>query len=295
MRSILFLVLLLLSACGGTPDSCRLETLATLPVRQLGNVPVVTAEINGRPATLVLDTGSDATVLNRTAARRLGVAETGPARSVGAAGGIARVSPARLDSLTLGGFAAGPVRAALADAPAPPLDGVLGLNVLNAFELDLDVPGGQATFYKARLCAGVRPGWSLPTVQLPAQMVAGSGHLFVSAAVDGEPLRGMLDTGASITTLSVQAAEDVRVNQHRLRQLPGTRSQALNAGGIVIRRQAFDTLKLGTDVLDRPVLSIADLPPFAGDMLIGADYLATRRVWFAFALGQVFVPGNAPP
>ena len=241
---------------------------------------------------VVLDTGSDATVLTRTAARRLGVIASGPARRIGAAGGQAAVSPARLATFSLGALALRDVPALLADAPAPPLDGVLGLDVMNAFELDLDVPEGKATFYRMRPCPGALPAWPGPTVALPAQMQAGSGHLFVSVAIDGEPLRGMLDSGASISTLSVQAAEDVRINQRNLARLPGMRGQALNEAGLVVRSRTFGSMQVGPDRLDAPVLSIADLPPFAGDLLVGADYLATRRIWFSFLLGRVFVQGR---
>jgi hypothetical protein len=38
-------------------------------------------------------------------------------------------------------------------------------------------------------------------------------------------------------------------------------------------------------------MGIADIPAFAGDLLVGEDYIGTRRLWFSFGLGQVFVAG----
>ena len=59
---------LLLPACAIDPSgSCALQRVAELPLQVLGTVPLVTADINGRRANLVLDTGSDLTVLNRAA------------------------------------------------------------------------------------------------------------------------------------------------------------------------------------------------------------------------------------
>jgi predicted aspartyl protease len=292
MRAIL--LLLLLSACAGQSGECQLEALATLPVRLEGRVPVVTAEINGRPATLVIDTGSDATLLNEQAAQRLGVVGGGAVRDVRGAGGAASVRQGRIDSLALGPIRLQALRALLTQAPGPPYDGILGLDVLNAYELDLDVPQGRATLYRARPCATAAPGWTGPTVRLPTQMQANSGHLFVPVTIDGEPLRGMLDSGASVSALSIQAAEDLRINQQRLQRLPGGRGNAINAGGVQVRMRQFRSMQVGTDTLERPVLSIINLPPFAGDLLVGSDYLSTRRVWFSFLLGHVFVQG-APP
>ena len=163
------------------------------------------------------------------------------------------------------------------------------------YELDLDVPRSRAVLYRARSsCVTAQPNWTDPMVQLPTQQVPRSGHLFVPVQVDGEPLRAMLDTGASVTTLSLQSAEDARVSGRRLAALPASRGQAVNAAGIVIRSSAFRELRIGSDVMERPTLAITDLPPSAGDMLLGSDYLATRRVWFSFLLGRVFVQSAAP-
>ena len=283
--------MLLLSACA-QDRSCQLEKLAELPLRMEANVPVLTVEINGRPATMVLDTGSDSTVLTRIAARRLGVAEGGEAYSVTGAGGHEPVLLARIDRLRLGAVQVDQLRTLLADAPGPPIDGLLGLDVLVSYELDLDVPQGRAALYRARQCTQIRPDWAGAFEQLPAQQ-ARSGHLFVPVQVDGEPLRAMLDTGASVSTLSLQSAEDARVSGRRLAALPASRGQSVNAGGIVMRNAHFRELKVGQQVIEHPQLAIVDLPATAGDMLLGSDYLASRRVWFSFLLGRVFVQSAA--
>ena len=254
----------------------------------MGNVPVVAVEINGKSAQLVLDTGSDATVLTRVAARRLGVAE-GAAKPVGGAGGPTLVGTARLEDLVVGGVRIKPLPALLADAPMPPVDGLLGISVLVEFEVELDVPHGRVALYRARPCATAAPDWPGRVIRLPVQQQAGSGHLFVSVAVDGQPLRGMLDSGASVSTLSLQSAEDAGLRQGALERLPAFRGQAINAEGLVARRATFEELRVGTDRLARPTLMVAALPAFAGDLLVGEDYLGTRAVWFSFVLGRAFV------
>lgn len=293
MRALL--LLLLLSACAAAaPDACRLEPLADLPLLLRGTVPVLEAEINGQPAALVLDTGSDTTVLTRAAARRLGVAESASGRNVGGAGGRARAGVAVLDGFRLGPVPVRTPRLLLIDAPAPPLDGLLGIDALIDWEVELDIPAGRVRLFRARPCITARPPWTEPATQLPVQQQPGSGHLFVPVQLDGQPLRAMLDTGASRSVVSLQAAADAGLGPRALAALPVLRGQAINAEGVLLRAAQFKSLEVGGTVLPNPALAVIDLPPFAGDMLVGGDYLGTRKLWFSFLLGRVFAGPTVP-
>ena len=204
------------------------------------------------------------------------------------AGGTAQAFPVRLGQVALGSAVANDVMALVGQMPLPPLDGVLGLNVLIGYELDLDVPNRRATLYRARPCPAAAPSWTEPYTSLPVQQQARSGHLFVNGELDGQPLRGMLDTGASLTTVSLAAARDTGLTPQALHALPGGRILTMNATGMQVRSNRFRSLRIGADELTAPTLLIADLPPSTGDMLVGGDFLATRRVWFAFLTGRVF-------
>ncbi len=293
MRIIPALLLLLsVSACAGGPEpGCSLEKIAELPVDFSHNVPLVTVQINGKPARMIIDTGSDGTVVTQRAAARLGVAAGPDTRKLGGAGGPATVAVARADSIAIGSGVEKNERVAIADMPNLGADGLIGIDVLVAYELDLDVPNRRATFYRARACADALPAFPGPIIRLPTQQQARSGHIFVSVSVDGEPLRGMLDSGASTSTLSLQSAEDTGLTQRRLAQLPRGRGLALNKEGLSFRENTFGEMQVGDDKLVHPKMSIADIPPFAGDLLVGEDYIGTRRIWFSFRLGRVFVPG----
>ena len=287
-------LLLLLAACasgggGATSGVCALEPVAVLPVRLIGNVPVTVAVINGRPSALILDIGSDVTLLSQGAARRLQVRwDDRLGVRLNGAGGQARASRTVLPELQLGAAIVPNVRAVVGKGLRPPIDGVLGINVLLGFELDLDVPHGLVMLYRARPCAGIEPNWTGPFTRLPTQQQR-SGHLFVPALLNGQPVIGLLDTGASRTTIGLQAAADAGMTAGDLLRGPSSVTQSLDAGGIVVRPRQFRELRVGTDIIKGPVLNVADLPPQAGDLIIGDDYLATRRVWIALATGSMFI------
>ena len=284
-----FALLLLLTSCASDPVTCRLEPLAVLPVAVEGNVPVTVALINGRPATLILDIGSDVTLLSRKAARRLGVAFDGRmGLSLAAAGGVTSASPAILHTLQLGTMGAPNVPVVISQGLPPPIDGVLGIDILAGFEVDLDGPNERATIYRARLCSGAAPNWTEPFTRLPTQQQR-SGHLFVPAQLNGRTMMGLLDTGASRTTIGLKAAADAGLTKAELLHGPASRTVSLDADGIVVRPRRFRELRVGSDVIDRPILNVAALPEQAGDFIVGGDYLATRRVWIALATGSIFV------
>jgi hypothetical protein len=118
---------------------------STIPVA--GGEPImVTAQLNGVPLTLMLDTGADRTMLVPAALARAGLdASHGrPIRVLGVTGtGHAReVTLPRLD---VAGAQLGPVVVVVHEVPAPGLDGLLGRDLLNAFTLTVDPASGHAT------------------------------------------------------------------------------------------------------------------------------------------------------
>lgn len=289
------LLLLLLAACAEGAGSCDLQRVAELPVEVVSTVPLVTAQINGRPARLVVDTGADTTALSRTAAHRLGVGwdERAPV-GLGGAGGRGQAFATTLAGVELGGSTTPNVRALITNTLPPPIDGVLGINVLVGYELDLDVPHRRLVLYRARPCPAALPPWTAPYTRLPVQQQPG-GRLYVSAELDTQPVFALLDTGASNTTVAPGPARDAGVTAAALRAAPAFRAQAFNEGGLVGREQRFRSLRVGNDVLDRPLLHIADLPAYAGEMIVGGDYLTTRRLWLSFIPGRAFVTSSDQP
>ncbi|HEY0204040.1 MAG TPA: aspartyl protease family protein [Acetobacteraceae bacterium] len=291
MKELALLLVLLLSACaGGGAQVCTLEPAGMLPVRLIDNVPVTIVGINGRPAFLILDIGSDLTLLSRAAALRLGVRfDKRLAIGLDGAGGQARAIPAVLPDMIFGTAMLQNVQAVVGRGLRPPFDGVLGNNVLAGFELDLDAPNGSVALYRARppACAGAPPPWTVPFTRLPTEQDR-NGDLFVRAALNGRPIRALLDTGASRSTVGLPAAAAAGLSAADLRRGPSSVTQSLDAAGIVTRPRRFRSLQVGDEAIDDPVLNVADLPPTAGDMIIGSDYLSSRRIWIALASGTVF-------
>lgn len=290
MRALL--LLLLLTACAGAPEgSCALHQAGALALRPVGNVPLATVYVNGLPSELILGVGSDATLLGRDAARRLNLSWNGKASlQIEGAGGRARADLAVLPTLVLGGATLRWVPVIIGQGFRAPVDGLLGMDALAGFEVDLDMPHKVATLYRARTraCAAAVPAWTHAYTRLAVRQGRGR-HLYVPAEVDGHPLLGLLVTGSSRTVVQRRAVAGIDGPGQAPMDGPASRMQTMDSLGLLVHSRRFRALQVGSDVIENPLLNIADLPAESGDLVIGADYLGTRRVWIALATGSVFV------
>ena len=126
-------------------------SLPLLPNEQ--NLILVQARINGKgPFPFILDTGGHA-ILTPETAKQLGLDMHGAGVSYGAGGGSTPVRYTRVDSMTLGdaridrqSFLVLPMSPAVTDrGDQPPIAGLLGLEVLERFAVDIDFKRKQMT------------------------------------------------------------------------------------------------------------------------------------------------------
>lgn len=111
---------------------------ATIPLEQVGGGYAVPVRIEGRDtARLVVDTGASVTVLSSAVARRLGlVVRRDPLVTLRTANGTVEAGWAQVQQIEVGGRQGGPLRVVIHDA-LPDLDGLLGMDFLGAFRVEL--------------------------------------------------------------------------------------------------------------------------------------------------------------
>lgn len=120
-------------------DGCKPKRQADLAVVFLHNLPLVDLTVNGAPATFLLDTGAERTLMAAAAAKRLGVdAHYEYPRNMRSLDGTVASGDARL-RLGLGGTALSDFRVLVGSLSLPglagkPLDGLLGADFFSSFE-----------------------------------------------------------------------------------------------------------------------------------------------------------------
>ncbi len=295
MKHILtLLALFALAGCAGaidTPQACAFVQEAEIPVSLQNNIAVIEVKINGQPARLILDTGSNMTALTEAAAERLGVPRDSTihmvTRGVGRmassyAGNIGRLEMAQARRTNMMAVI---VRETV--FPGRDVDGLLGADVLNDFDIDLDFPHQMFRVYKSRNCPSGHPEWAEPAVRL-TRLAGGQSQPanFFMATLDGMQLNALVDTGASRTTVERKNVLALGVTAEQLAADRQGTSQGIAAGLVTTSLHRFSKLVVADETISRPYLAVTPLveaPGFAHQMLLGVDYLKEHRVWLSYA------------
>ena len=124
----------------------------------VGNLPLVDVGFDGHPAKLVLDTGAEQVIVRDTSFERLGLERNYQAlASVTGIGAQSSIYPSRPAALSIGPVRL-PPEAMLVTAIPITLrggiepDGLLGSQVLSAYDVDIDMPSRRLGLYERRRC-----------------------------------------------------------------------------------------------------------------------------------------------
>jgi Aspartyl protease len=291
VRCLSFLLLLL----GSIPAfACQVTPRTTAPLVMQDAVPTLRLMVNGQPARFVLDTGAGRTVVSPDAVRRLGLPlDPWVGTTLEGVGGLQRHQDAVPQSIDLNGV---PLRQAylgagfsLAVATLPvsaPVDGLLGRDLLESFDLDIDLSRLRLTLYTVQGCTGAFLPWPQQYRGAPAISGYRDALVFFSF-LDARPLRTIVDTGAAASLLTASGA--VRAGFPAVARDPYARLLGVGPRRVAARLHQFDTLSVAGVISPAPRLLVTDLllAPLV-DLVLGDEWLRSHRVWLSFATRQVF-------
>lgn len=269
----------------------RVASVALEPARGVWAVPV---EINGSRVRLILDTGAERTLLTETAVARVAMLRDPQhqTRTFGI-GGQSTAEDARVSSFAIGG-AYLPVPSVtvgqftLPNPPGPALDGLLGADILSAFDVDFDTRDNRLTLYRARDCPDAGPPWRDAFLSMGAVRRT-QDRLLVPIVLDGAAGVATLDTGAQHTAISASMAGRAGVSAAALAQDPTITAHSAAAEQIAVRVHRFRRLQIGPAEVTDPALPVLPIMEGLGDGLAGADFMTGRRLWLSYASVRVFL------
>src|SRR5262249_12798256 len=132
-------------------------------------------------------------------------------------------------------------------------DGLLGADVMQAMDFDLDFPDGRATLYRARPgCPNAAPPWDEPFVT-----VNGAGgrhdHLLVPIDLDGVKGPAVLDTGTQISSVTKSLAEKIAVAEPGAAEDETIRVHGAASEPVPMRVHRFRELRVGPATVQAPM------------------------------------------
>lgn len=282
-------------AADAPAGGCGTGRIGEITVATLRNAPIVTLSANGVPVTLLLDTGAEWTILTPAAAKRVGgqTPQIEFQRQIRGIGGSLATNEVELRSFAAGAVAIPWRRVRVAPLYMPnvfsgPLDGVLGADTLSSFDIDLDLPHHRLAFYGKQSCASAAPAWAGPYATINARR-SFSNHLSFPAQLDGRQIETFIDTGAQLSVLVRRAAlalgvTDAALAHDRATVTLGAASERLNS-----HLHRFSRIEVAGEVVHNPELIVADVSLKDADLVLGVDFLSSRRIWLSYGSQQIFL------
>ena len=308
MRQTRTLSLLALLAILFAPAAaaCRVEQQSAVPVDVVDGHILVIVQVNDIAATFIVDTGAERTLMDEDAVRSLNLERDQwvATRIHGVGGGQERLNALprslRLGSTplrrrTLAGDTSVTVgRLPVTEIAGRRVAGLLGRDFLSPFDLDIDLPARRMTLYRVLGCGGSFLPWTIPYTAIPANTPMEAAlivpMLVVPVLVDGRALRAMIDTGASSSLITASGMYRLGLTAESLARDPGASANGVGPAPVPMYRHRFAELRVGPEITHDPTLWVASVhvSPIV-DMLLGADWLASRHVWLSFATRQMFI------
>jgi predicted aspartyl protease len=165
--------------------------------------------------------------------------------------------------------------------------GILGMNVLSRFAIDIDQPNQRLIVHEAGALPMQGHDWTVRKTEKRADF-----FLIVEAEVQGVKARALIDTGANETILNAELAAELGI----VEGAPGVSPGNVKLTKVPSLKATVDTVALGAAEWSKLEVQAADLPLFdalgLGDgpaLVLGNDALKQVRLFIDYAGGQVYL------
>jgi tetratricopeptide (TPR) repeat protein/predicted aspartyl protease len=304
----------LLAVCAvGAPwvsavGACKISKAAEFPITMVDLSPVMSAKINDRDVRLTIDSGAFWSMLSGASAAELGLkTHLAPFGLYvkGAGGDATDVSVATVKIFTLAGSSLHNVDFLVGGndiGSASGSTGLLGQNILHNWDVEYDLSQGVIRLWSAEDCRkAVLAYWVNGSSQtysvLDIESInRASLHTEGSAFVNGTETRAMFDTGAPTSILSLRAAARAGVKPDSPGAVDGGISYGIGRRTYRTYIAPFSAFKLGDgEEIRNTRLRIGDIAVGDAEMLIGADFFLSHRIYVANSQNKLYFTYNGGP
>ncbi len=283
--------------------ACTLGKVAEMKVSMSGTTPVIDVTINGKQARFAIDSGSFYNIISAPAAANSGVRLMPAPDWIAGKGadGKTLLSVAVADDFILGGslrvknieFLAG------GHESTGGIDGVVGQTFFQNYDVEYDFANGIIRLMRAEGCgdaglaywATAKQTYSVVDINAmtPAQpFVTGL------ALLNGAQVRVLFDTGANASRISPQAAQQAGLKANPSDLIDAGYSRGMGRPAIMTHLASFASFKVGDEEIRNPRLRVGDTRE-GTDMLLGADFFVSHRIYVSNAQHKVYFTYNGGP
>ncbi|MET3651985.1 aspartyl protease family protein [Dyella japonica] len=290
-------------------DECHLASYGTLPVEMVGSRATTWVKINGTRTRFILDTGAFFNFMSNANAASLGLKlEPAPFgyRMTGI-GGSTNIQQAHVKEFGILDTTFKNVDFIVGGTDAG--DGLLGANLLDLADLELDLAHGKVTLFKAEHCDKTSLAYWVKDGQYNMADIEPTNNpydrrTFFNVVINGTKVRALLDSGAVATLLSRGAAERAGIDLNASNVKAGGSSHGVGAKSLKTWTVSIDSFSVGSETIQHSQMQVIDgRIGDDTDMLLGVDFLLAHRMfiangkkkaYFTYNGGRVFTYAQAP-
>ena len=266
--------------------------------------PIVTAQINGVDARFVADSGAFFSMITQAGAAqyklKLSAAPFG--LYIKGVGGTVEPSVATVKVFTLAGIPIHNVEFLVGGSTVGRSEsiGVLGQNLFRIGDVEYDLAQGVIRLMRAEDCGHallaywVKPSESYSMMDIE-RATPQSPHITGTAFINGARIRVLFDSGAGTSILSMRAAERAGVKPDTSGVVEAGYGMGIGQASVKTFIGPFATFKIGDEEIRNTRLRFGDIDVESADMLIGADFFLSHRIYVASSRRKLFFTYNGGP
>jgi tetratricopeptide (TPR) repeat protein/predicted aspartyl protease len=309
-RALATFALCLISLCSRIAHAeCKLLRVMTLPVEMSGLQPTVVVKINGENVHMLIDTGAFFNMLSPRTAARLHLPaslQVEPLYVKGIGGKSAAHVVSAMD-LEVGGQAVHqPVSFYVAEETTDEVAGVLGQNFLRLADAEFDLLNGTVRLIKPEGCGDAPLAYWHGSREFGVldidRTTLEKPFIISKVMVNGHGVRTLMDTGAGKSMLSFRVAWFAGLSRNSPELIPAGSALGVGRGEVPTWIAPFKELRLDNEVIRNTQLRIGggglygrlELPE-STDMVLGADFFLSHRVYVSYQQNKVYFTYNGGP
>ena len=264
-------------------------------------VPVMLGE---RPSALLLDTGTAFRALKAETVSALGLTPVVGGEVVAGIPGQATARNVMLPSLTLGNLKI-PETGFLVAEPGKvdaAVDGILTLDMLVRFDVDLNFAGNQMSLFLQNHCVGKVVYWEASGLTVVPFFIDTANRINFPVRIDGTPMVAVLDTGSPNTYLDLDIAKANGLNPASDNM---TKTKEVRNGKEVYQRRfkslSFEDIGINNTLINVMQGAKAAKPPAKAEqgastapVTLGMNILRKLHIYIALQERTLYItPGSA--
>ena len=279
---------------------CEVGQILQFPVTMVGLKAMVTASVNGHEQQFAADSGAFFSSITPGTAAELGLHLSAAPENfhLRGIGGEADVHVTTVKDLSVGGHSFKNVEFIVGGSEVGGA-GLLGQNFLGLADVEYDLAGGTIRLMRSHDCDHANLAYwasGKPVSELPIQSVTDAkNHTKGTVILDGAKIDAAFDTGAGTTILTTSAAARAGVRPDSPGVMPAGYTRGLGRKLIRTWIGTFKELTIGDEKIQKIKLRFGDVGDGGFDMLIGADFFLSHRVYVDNQRHRLFFTYNGGP